>query len=466
MRVDAASSADIDCPRLGAARAADDAERELPLCGWGLYPVIVGRERQGEDLERITRDVVLTRGNGRSYGDASLPPPNGGRVARTILGDRILGFEPDSGVIRVEAGILLRSLNRVFLPRGWISPVSPGTALVTIGGMVASDVHGKSHHVDGTFGEHVRAIRMRVADGSIVECTESREPDLFRATLGGMGLTGHILEVEFTLRRVPSSWIYQETERLPDIDAVVDHLKQASAAWPYTLTWVDCFSRGASLGRGILMKGRWAEPSEAARAYRELPNLMSVPFLLPGWLPRTFGVQLFNRFLYWQHGAATKRGIVHPTIFFYPLDIVRDWNRLYGRRGFAQYQCVLPVQAGDPVLRRLLEILQRRGTIPYVNVVKDCGAQGRGTLSFPMPGITFALDIPVDDRLQRVVDELNELVIGAGGRIYLTKDAFTRAAHFRAMEPRLDEFRRIRRMWDPHGRLKSAQSIRVLGDTP
>jgi len=332
--------------------------------------------------------------------------------------------------------------------------------------MVASDVHGKSHHVDGTFGEHVRALRLRVADGSIVECTEAAEPELFRATIGGMGLTGHILEVAFQLCRVPSPWIYQETERLPDIDAVVDHLKQASAEWRYTLAWVDCFSRGASLGRGILMKGRWAEPSEATRSYREMGNLVSVPFIPPEWLPRTMGVCLFNRFYYRLHGERTKRGIVNPSTFFYPLDIVRDWNRLYGRRGFTQYQCLLPVRAGNPVLRRLLELLQQRGTVPFVNVVKDCGAQGRGILSFPKPGITFALDIPVDDRTQHVVDELNEMVIAEGGRIYLTKDAFTRAEHFRAMEPRLEEFTRIRRTWDPHGRLKSAQSVRVLGDPP
>lgn len=468
MSVTAASSTDTEESRAPAVEesAGGVLPPAVPLHGWGRHPVVVGRERRSEDLEAITRGAVLTRGMGKSYGDASLPPPGEGVVvANSTLADRILSFDPDTGVIRAEAGLALRRLHHLFIPRGWFTPVSPGTQLLTIGGMVASDVHGKSHHIDGTFGAHVRSLRLRVADGSIVECSDTQEPELFRATLGGMGLTGHILEVEFRLKRIPSPWIFQESERLDDIDAVVDHLKQASEKWPFTMCWVDCFSTGKALGRGILMSGRWAEPDEVrGKTYKEIPRLVTVPFAVPDFVPRTWGVKLFNSFYFWLHGAGSKQTIIHPYMFWYPLDVVHQWNRLYGRRGFTQYQCVLPVRAGNPVLRRLLELLQERGTVPYLNVVKDCGAEGKGMISFPRPGISFALDITVDDRLQGVIDEVNELVIAEGGRIYLTKDAYTRAEHFRAMDPRIEEFERVRRKWDPQRRLKSAQSIRLFGD--
>lgn len=468
MSLSAASSTDTSDPRAAVEDERDAAQPpETSLHGWGRYPTVVGRERYGEDLDAITRGAVLSRGAGKSYGDASLPPPGSPRpVANTTLADRILAFDPETGIIRVEAGLFLRRLHHVFVPRGWFTPVTPGTQLLTIGGMVASDVHGKGHHVDGCFGEHVLSLKLRVADGRVLECSDAEEQELFRATLGGMGLTGHILEVEFRMRRIPSPWIYQESERLGDIDAVVDGLKRSSEAWPATMCWVDCFSTGSALGRGILMKGRWAEPEEARRPYREIPNLLSVPFLVPEWMPREWGVRTFNSLYYWMHGDRVKRGLVHPYTFYYPLDVVADWNRLYGRRGFTQYQCVLPVRAGNPILRRLLELLQQRRAVPFLNVVKDCGAEGRGVLSFPKPGISFALDIPVDQNTQRVVDELNELVVAEGGRVYLAKDAFTRAEHFRAMEPRLERFQRVRRRWDPEGRLKSAQSVRVLGDAP
>lgn len=468
MSLSAASTTDTPDLRPAEDSGAAASGRETPISGWGHYPTVVGREVYGENLEELTRGAVLSRGAGKSYGDASLPPRGASRpVVNTVLADRILSFDPETGVIRVEAGLFLRRLHHVFIPRGWFTPVTPGTQLLTIGGMVASDVHGKGHHVDGCFGEHVLALKLRVADGRIVECSDEEERDLFRATLGGMGLTGHILEVEFRLRRIPSPWIFQESRRLRDIDEVVDQLKQASERWPATMCWVDCFSSGAALGRGILMAGRWAEPEEAAgRRYREIPNLLSVPFLVPAWVPRAWGVRAFNGFYYWLHGERVKHGLVHPYAFYYPLDVVADWNRLYGPRGFTQYQCVLPVQAGNPVLRRLLELLQQRRSVPFLNVVKDCGAEGKGTLSFPKPGVSFALDIPVEEHTQRVVDEVNELVLSEGGRVYLAKDAFTREEHFRAMEPRLAEFERVRRAWDPEGRLKSAQSVRMLGDAP
>lgn len=421
-----------------------------------------GREVVSEDLEALTRDAVLTRGLGRSYGDSSLPPPGHPVVAASPLADRILAFDPATGLLRAEAGLSLRAINRLFLPRGFYGPVTPGTQIITLGGMVAADVHGKNHHRDGCFGAHVRSLRIRVADGRILECSREAEPELFRATLGGMGLTGHILEVEARLTRVPSSWIWTENRRIADIDSFVDALKEAGPKWPHTVGWIDCLSRGRSMGRGILMCGRWAEPGEARPGAPGPLRRPSLPFVLPGFVINPWSVRAFNAAYY--HLPRPARGLVNPEAFLYPLDAIGQWNLLYGPRGFTQYQCVLPEAAGRGAARRFLELLTRRGGASMLCVIKDCGAEGEGLLSFPRPGISIALDIPVRDDTQGLVDALNEAVLAEGGRVYLAKDQFTRPQHFRAMEPRLEAWSRIRRAWDPEGRLRSAQSVRILGD--
>ncbi|MGH7789263.1 MAG: FAD-binding oxidoreductase, partial [Candidatus Binatia bacterium] len=233
------------------------------LSGWGCYPRVQGYERRGEDLERITAGAVLTRGLGRSYGDSSLPPPGRHVVAGSPLADRLLAFDPETGVVRAEAGFTLMNLNRLFFGRGWFTPVTPGTHYVTLGGMVAADVHGKNHHVAGTFGQHVRRLRMRLADGRIIECSDDDERDLFRATLGGMGLTGHVLEVEFRMQRIASPWIWQESEQVPNLETALERLEATGKTWPMTVCWNDMLADGPRLGRGLLMVGRWAEPGEA-----------------------------------------------------------------------------------------------------------------------------------------------------------------------------------------------------------
>ncbi len=412
------------------------------------------------------RGAALSRGLGRSYGDAALPAGRDRIVAGTPLADRILAFDRGRGVVRVEAGFPLLRLNRLSLPRGWFTPVTPGTHYVTVGGMVAADVHGKNHHVAGCFGEHVAALRLRVADGSIVECSDAVEPELFRATLGGMGLTGHILEIEFRLQPVPSPWIWQESEQVADFDAVLEHLEEAGRTWPFTVCWADFLKTGRGAGRGLLMKGRWAEPGEAPAALPAWRSAPSLPFQLPSWALQEWMLRVGNYLNYAKHGARVRRGVLHPETCFYPLDVVRDWNRLYGRRGFTQHQAVLPAPHGHARHRRFFELLQRNRAKIFLCVVKDCGPEGKGMISFPKRGISYALDIPVDGDTQRLVDTLNDFVAAEGGRIYLAKDAFTRAAHFRAMEPRLDAWLAVRRKWDPEGRLVSAQSVRVFGDRP
>ena len=433
------------------------------LHGWGRL-ALPGREICAEDLTRLTEGAALARGLARSYGDSSLPATEQDRLVSTRLADRILAFDRESGRLRAEAGLTLFELNRLFLREGWFTPVSPGTQFVTLGGMVAADVHGKNHHRDGCFGEHVHELLLRTPNGSLQRISPDENAELFDATLGGMGLTGHILEVEFSLRRISSPWIYCESERIDDIDAFIDGLKEAGPKWPYTVGWIDCISRGRAMGRGILQKGRWATPEEAPSRPPRLLRRLRVPFSMPSWLLGPWTVRAFNAVYYHRHRPRSRRSVLHPESFFYPLDVALDWNLLYGKRGFTQYQCVLPEASGRGSARRFLELLTGRGGASFLCVIKDCGPEGRGTLSFPEPGISIALDIPVRDGTQDLIDALNELVIAEGGRIYLAKDAFTRAEHFQRMEPRLARFREIRRRYDPQLTIRSAQSQRLLGD--
>lgn len=435
------------------------------LEGWGRLGV-PGTEVLGTDLESITRGATLTRGLGRSYGDSSLPARPDDKVAATRLADRILSFDPTTGVMRAEAGLSLAEINRLFLPRNFFPPVTPGTKFVTLGGAVASDVHGKNHHREGCFGAHVRSLRIRLANDDIVECSPTVEPDLFYGTIGGMGLLGHILEVEFTMHRIASPWIVMESERVANIDEFLAALARGAEQWPMTMGWIDCLSPGKSLGRGILMAGRWATPEEARRGPPAPPPERTLPFELPNWALNRLTAGLFNALYYRSHVPRHRKRIVAPDPFFYPLDAILHWNRAYGPRGFTQYQCVLPRAAGPAAVRAVLERLVQLGSASPLCVIKDCGPQGKGVLSFPMEGTSLAVDMAVTPDIQRIIDGLNEVVIAAGGRIYLTKDRFTRAEHFRAMEPRLDTFLALRDKWDPQRRLRTAQSVRLFGDSP
>jgi FAD/FMN-containing dehydrogenase len=437
----------------------------VKVAGWGRVPVCEAEEVLDEDLRAAVRDACLTRGLGRSYGDASLPPRAGARVAASRRADRLLSFDPGSGVLRAEAGLSLARLSEWLLPRGFAVPVVPGTCHVTLGGMVAADVHGRNHHTAGTIGAHLRSLRLALADGRELEVSATNEPELFRATQGGMGLTAHILEVELALRRIPSAWIWQETEPLRDLDELLERLAAASVAWPYTVTVVDALAGGSALGRGALIKGRWAEPDEAPRGVPRPRFEPRVPFDFPNWALNRGSGRLVNALIRLR-SRLHSQAIVSPRAHFQTLDMLRDWNRGYGRRGFTQYQAVIPREAGPRAVRQLFETLVASGEPAFLCVVKDFGAEGAGLLSFPRPGTTASIDLPLrGERTQALVDAMNRCVIEAGGRIYLAKDALTRREHLEAMEgPRLAAFAELRRRFDPERRLSSALAVRLLGD--
>ena len=433
------------------------------LAGWGGLSV-PGRELRSERLEEVARGLPLTRGLGRSYGDSALPPPGVTAVAGSVRADRILALDPARARLRAEAGLSLRDLAWTLLPRGLFPPVVPGTQFVTLGGMVAADVHGKNHHVAGTIGRHVTGLRLLTAAGEIVDCSRQRSPDLFQATIGGMGLTGHLLELELALDRIPSPWILQETRRVAHLDETLAALAESARDWPFTVCWLDALASGRALGRGVLIRGRWAEPGEAPGTPPRPLRGPAVPFRLPGFALNDLSVRLFNAVYRASFPARLRRSVVHPQKFFWPLDAVRHWNRIYGARGFTQFQCVLPESERPGAVRRFLAEAARRGGSSFLCVIKDCGAEGEGLLSFPRPGVSVALDLPMRRDTRALVEALADVVLAEGGRIYLAKDAFVRADQFRAMEPRLAAFARARDRWDPERRLRSAQSVRLLGD--
>ncbi|MCS6771236.1 MAG: FAD-binding oxidoreductase [Kiritimatiellae bacterium] len=426
----------------------------------------MGRWLESADLEKVSPHARLMRGLGRSYGDSAVPASEQDLVVGTAPADRILSFDRRTGRLRAEAGLSLKALNDLFLREGWFVPVSPGTQYVTLGGMVASDVHGKNHHVAGTFGSHVLSLRMRLPDGRVIECGPDRESEIFWATVGGMGLTGHILEVEFPLVRVPTAWIWCESRRIPSLDGFLEGLRDAARRWPFTVGWVDCLARGRSMGRGILICGRWAEPDEARGRRLRQRGKITFPVDLPSSLLSPAAVRAMNEFIYQTHVPLERSRLTDPIKFFYPLDSILEWNRAYGPEGFTQYQCVLPVDDGGKGVRTFFETMTGLGGSSFLSVIKDCGAEGKGVLSFPKPGISIALDIPIRRGTGELVRTLNRKVIELGGRIYLTKDLFTTAEEFRDMEPRLERWLAVRRALDPEGRLRSAQSVRLFGDRP
>lgn len=448
-------------PTTDDAADARGASRER-LTGWGRYPAIEACTIRGEDLVRLSAGAQLSRGLGRAYGDSALPPSGSGQpVLITPLSDRILSFDETRGVLRAEAGLSLGTLSDVFLPRGWFTPVSTGTRHVTLGGMVASDVHGKNHHVAGCFGRHVRALRIRTGDGEVREIGPEREPELFHATTGGMGLTGHVLEVEVALERVPSPWIYEETERRPNLEAVIEGLAEARETWPMTVAWIDTSARGATMGRGIVMRGRWATKAEAPAGPPRVGRGIRVPFDFPSGLVNPFTIKLLNAAFYRKHPSRMRTHVVSPEVFFWQLDALDEWNRGFGRRGFTQVQCVLPSSA--ELYREVLQLFQAMGGCSFVTVFKDCGEAGEGMLSFPQRGTTLAVDIPMrkDGGTHRLCAAMIDMVVANGGRVYLAKDAFATPEQFRAMYPRLEEWNEIRRRFDPEGRLRSAQGQRL-----
>lgn len=434
------------------------------LSGWGRRPVVETDLRQPASLEALAADLraggAVARGNGRSYGDAAL---GAGRTLSMLGFDRMRSFDPATGVLTAESGVLLSDVIDALLPRGWLPAVVPGTRYVTIGGSIAADVHGKNHHRDGGFGDTVERIALLLPDGARVEASRSENAELFAATIGGMGLTGVILDASIRLRPVETGWIRRRTVAARDLASALAALDAADGA-TYSVAWIDCLARGASLGRSLVFLGEHAradevDPGRAALFPLPGPPRVAVPVDLPGFALNPLAMRLFNA-LYFRSGARDKTPLVGVGPYFFPLDGVGNWNRMYGRRGFAQHQCVLPRETAPAALAEILAAVSARGDASFLAVLKTLG-RGGGLLSFPMPGYTLALDFPWTDRLEAFLDRLDAIVVRAGGRLYLAKDARQSRATFEAGYPALAGFRAIRRAVDPDRRLRSHLSERL-----
>jgi len=404
------------------------------------------------------RRTLIARGAGRSYGDACLNED--GDTVMTERLNRMLAFDPEAGTVRCEAGVLIADLLEVFVPRGWFPPVTPGTKFVTLGGAVAADVHGKNHHRDGSFGRFVRELTLLLPSGEVVTCSATSHPDLFGATVGGMGLTGIILEVELALQPVETPHIAYRGFKARDLAEAFELFDEHEPAHRYSVAWLDCLARGRHLGRSVLMFGNHATREEAGeRRGRRTGRAVRVPVDVPAGLLNPLSMRAFNA-AYYALKPARARSLVHYDPFFYPLDSVLDWNRVYGRRGLVQYQCVLPPDTSRDGLTRLLELCSSRGRGSFLVVLKRFGAQD-GWLSFPRPGYTLALDMPVTPGVLEFLDELDTVVLRHGGRVYLAKDARLAPATFRAMYPDWPRWAEVRARVDPHGVLASAMSRRL-----
>ncbi|MBV0911805.1 FAD-binding oxidoreductase [Anianabacter salinae] len=436
------------------------------LSGWGRTPRIacdVLRPRtEAQIAAALGRGSLIARGNGRAYGDAAL---NAGLTVDMRGMDHMLGFDPETGVLEAEAGVLLSEIIAAFLPRGWFLPVTPGTKFVTLGGAIAADVHGKNHHIDGSFGAFVDWIDVMGADGDVIRCRKSENGDLFRMTLGGMGLTGVILRAGLRLRPVESAWIVQETTAAPDLDALLN-LFEAQADRPYLVAWVDCTTRGAGLGRGIAMAGRHAAlddltPGKRARPF-ETParRARRLPVDLPQLALNRFTARAFNAAYYRNGAREAGTALVDWDSYFYPLDAVLDWNRAYGRRGFYQFQCVIPLAQGRAGIRALIETVAASGRGAFLSVLKQLGPSS-GALSFPMEGYTLALDFPRAAWSERLMERLDSITLAHGGRFYLAKDARLARGTFRSAETRAQDFAEARRAAGHSGVFGSAQSERL-----
>jgi len=450
-----------------------------PLSGWGCTPVEecdVYRPESVADFKAIIDQAPQTtltpRGCGRSYGDAAL---NGeGAVLLSERLDRFGSFDEGTGVLRCDAAVTLADVIEVFLPRGFFFPVTPGTKNISVGGAIAADVHGKNHHSSGSMSAWIHRFKLLTGRNEILECSPSENSAAFWATVGGMGLTGVILEAELQLRRVESAFMCAEYERIADIDRLLERMEEGESGYDYAVAWVDGLARGASLGRSVLMTANHA-PVDALTgrnrqeplAVRQTRRRLRVPMRLPDVTLNPVSMKLFNWMYLARHPSGSR--IVGCDDFFYPLDAVDEWNRAYGRRGVLQYQCVIPEADARAGLVALLETLTASGFGSFLTVLKTLGAESEGLLSFPMPGKTLALDIPhTGPDLIDALHRLDAIVLEHGGRTYLAKDACMTKETFERMYPRHAEFRAAKAALDPGARFSSslARRLGLAEDSP
>ncbi len=436
------------------------------LSGWGNIPQATCKvaypqsDQQIKDL--LGNDTLLARGKGRSYADQATN--SGHTVLKMERFGQFLHFDEANGVLTCEAGATLADVIQHYAPRGWFPLICPGTKYITLGGAIANDIHGKAHHIDGSFINSVLSFTIMLADGQILTASREENVDLFEANFGGLGLLGIILTVTIKLRRVSTTFFAQKSIVAHNLEEMLHLIESSEKDYNYSVAWIDSLATGEKMGNGVLVVGNEAKIEDLPAKYHKNPlkisgaPKLSVPFFLPSFVLNTLSVGLLNKILYWKQKSGN--GIAHYDSFFFPLDMINNWNRGYGKRGFIQYQFVVPMENGKENIHRILTEITKSDCIPFLNVLKKFG-KGQGHLSFPFEGFTFAIDFPITPQLKPFIKKLDALVLEAGGRIYLGKDAYLDEATFKAMYPQHNAWLDIKRKYDPENTFSSDLAQRI-----
>jgi len=428
----------------------------LNLISWGMYPKIKNHKttlKNISDLSHFTTTIneFIAYGNGRSYGDSAIND----EILYTKNYNNFLDFDEENGILNIQAGVLLSEILESFVPRGWFLKVTPGTKLITVGGAIASDVHGKNHHVEGCFSDCVQEFKIMLADGEVQ--TVKPESELFLATCGGMGLTGVIISAKISLKRINSQYIRQTTIKTKNLKETFDAF-ESHKELPYSVAWIDCLAKGSDIGKCLLMVGDFADDGDLD--YKSKSKL-NIPFNFPSFALNTLSVKAFN----WLYYAKAPNGISKQKVgidsFFYPLDSIRNWNRIYGKNGFTQYQFILPKETSFEGLQEILGKIAHSGKGSFLAVLKLYGKENKNYLSFPIEGYSLALDFKIEDGLFELLDELDKVVVRLGGRIYLTKDVRVSKETFERGYPQIQKFREFRKKNKMSEKFNSLQSKRL-----
>lgn len=438
----------------------------MKLSGWGRYPTHNVRESAPRSIEQLQEFVAagsaVARGNGRSYGDSAVSAFN---TISTRHFNKMISFDTQTGTLVAEAGVLLGDVISSFLPLGFFPYVTPGTKYVTLGGMLAADVHGKNHHLEGSMYNYVDWFEIIDASSKMIRCSRKENSELFSWTIGGMGLTGIIVRVAIRLRPIESAWIAQTTVPVKNLNEAIDAFENNLSS-TYSVAWIDCLSSGGSLGRSIVMLGEHAHESvlddvQKKTLFKHVDRAKwTLPVALPRCLLNRVTVKVFNA-MYFRYGQKTKgTRLVSWDSFFYPLDALLGWNKIYGRRGFLQFQCVIPLEISSEGLHELVTEISSTGGGSFLAVLKRLG-ESAGGISFPMSGYTLALDFPVNGRNMKLMDRLEQITLQYGGRFYLAKDARMSKSTFRSSDSRVTDFISMRENSGMNQNFESMQSTRL-----
>ena len=405
------------------------------VTNWGNFPVVEKEIKSEDSIEKIkdfvrNNNEVIARGNGRCYGDASLSE----HIFSTKRLNKFISFDRLNGVIECESGVLLSEILEVIVPQGYFLYVTPGTKFISVGGAIASDVHGKNHHAEGCFSEYVEEFSLLNENSEVITCSRTQNEDKFWATIGGMGLTGIILSAKFKLKNIETAYIRQESIKAENLDEIFK-LFDESESWTYNVAWIDCLQTGKNIGRSIMMRGEHAFKHELPKKFQQNPLRLKqkfipkVPFYFPDFMLNKWSVKLFNYLYFNKQQKKEVKNFVDYETFFYPLDVVNDWNKIYGKKGFIQYQMVIPKEKGKAGMKKILETIAKSGNGSFLAVLKLFGKENPSAYnSFPLEGYTLALDFKVNPKLAKLVSDLDEIVEEFGGRIYLTKDSMSKSS--------------------------------------